>query len=87
MNFDPVALNTFPSFLTHSPSNGGEGFSPPNKQLRLDTERERKELIFADAPPARIAHRPRDIQLPKFGVKEGISSCFRFLGSLRGRGE
>lgn len=45
-NFVPMALNMFPSFLTCSPFNGGEGFSPPNKHLRLNTDREGERMKF-----------------------------------------
>lgn len=76
MNSGPMTLNTFPSLLRHSPSNGREASETDSRK------RSGKNEFFSDARSACIAHRPRDIQLPKFWVKEGTSH-FRFFWNVR----
>lgn len=88
MNLDPVTLNTIPSFLTHSPSHGGEVFSSPNQHLGLDTEREGDRINFLRCPACVHCSQAQGHTGPQI-QSQGKNSFFfsGFFGSLRGRGE
>lgn len=54
MNFGLITLGTLPSLLRHSLSNGGEGFSPPNRHLRQIAERGGERMNFFQIPDLHV---------------------------------